>query len=277
VLEPAAPLLVSRRRAGRHDKETVQGSAMKSGQDMLKIPDPERTALFLDFDGTLVEIAARPDAVTLDPEIVNVLGAIHARTGGRIAIVSGRSLVELDRIMPTYRGVLVGSHGAETRIDGAYSTVVEGESTAYKAVRDALRAWVRHYDQVLLEEKPASLVLHYRQDPDRQSDCTAILTALAEAVPGFVMRPSKMAVELLPEAVSKERAVLDLMQGWRGRIPVAIGDDRTDEDMFAAAKANDGFGIKVGDGETAARYRLAGVPEVHALLQGWVESSEESP
>lgn len=250
---------------------------MNDEKDMPGIPDPARTALFLDFDGTLVEIASRPDEVALDPGMAEILGAIHARTGGSMAIVSGRSLAELDLIMPTYRGALVGSHGAETRIDGAYTAAAEGESTAFKAVRDALRGWVRHYDRVLLEEKPASLVLHYRLDPDRQSDCTALLKALAQTVPGFAVRPSKMAVELLPEAVSKERAVLELLERWRDRVPVAIGDDRTDEDMFAAAEGNGGYGIKVGEGETAARYRLAGVPEVHALLRSWVEGSEKSP
>ena len=241
-----------------------------------ELPDPQRTALFLDFDGTLVEIAPRPDAVRLDPEMEEALGRLHARTNGRIAIVSGRSLAELERIIPNYSGVLVGSHGAESRIDGTYAVVEEGESAAFRTSRDRLRDWVDDHDGVLLEEKPASLVLHYRQAPERQSACSDILAALAEDMPGFVVRPSKMAVELMPEAVSKERAVLDLLKDWRDRVPVAIGDDRTDEDMFAAAADSGGYAIKVGEGETAARFRLSGVAAVHALLRGWVESSEVS-
>ena len=255
----------------------IPDSETNRGEGALEMPDPGRTALFLDFDGTLVEIAPRPDAVTLDPGMANVLDDLHSLTNGRIAIVSGRSLGQLERIMPNYRGVLVGSHGAESRIEGAYATVVEGKGMAFRSGRDMLRAWVPHYDGVLLEEKPASLVLHYRQAPDRQSDCAAILTGLAQVTPGFVVRPSKMAVELMPKTASKKRAVLDLLEGWPDRIPVAIGDDRTDEDMFTAADARGGYGIKVGDGETTAKFRLGGVAEVHAHLRSWLEKTERSP
>lgn len=249
---------------------------MNSGQDAPNLPDPSKTALFLDFDGTLVEIAARPDAVTLASGMEDVLGDLHTRTNGRIAIVSGRNLSELERIMPNYPGVLVGSHGAESRIDGVYASVADGDSTAFRASRDMLQAWVEHYEGVLLEEKPVSLVLHYRQAPERESDCARILDALSQVMPGFVVRPSKMAVELMPENVSKKRAVLDLLEGWRDRMPVAIGDDRTDEDMFDAADANGGYGVKVGEGETAARFRLGGVADVHALLRSWAKNSEGS-
>ena len=254
-------------------RETIPESDTHDAPEM---PDPDKAALFLDFDGTLVEIAPRPDAVKLEAGMEDVLIGLHTRTNGRIAIVSGRNLVELERIMPNYPGVLVGSHGAESRIDGAYETAPEGETTAFIASRDMLRAWVEHYDGVLLEEKPVSLVLHYRQAPDRQSDCEGILDALSQVMPGFVVRPSKMAVELMPENVSKERAVLGLLEDWRDLTPIAIGDDRTDEDMFGAVGASGGYAIKVGDGETAAKYRLGGVAEVHALLRNWLDNSEKS-
>ncbi|SFG94224.1 trehalose 6-phosphate phosphatase [Palleronia marisminoris] len=255
---------------------TIPDNDMTRGPEAPEMPNPDNAALFLDFDGTLVEIAERPDAVRLEPGMEDVLIGLHAHTNGRIAIVSGRNLVELERIMPNYPGVIVGSHGAESRIDGAYTTAPEGETTAFIASRDMLRAWVEHYEGVLLEEKPVSLVLHYRQAPDRQSDCEGILSALSQVMPGFVVRPSKMAVELMPENVSKERAVLGLLEEWRDLIPVAIGDDRTDEDMFGAADANGGYAIKVGEGDTAAKYRLSGVGEVHALLRNWLETSERS-
>lgn len=257
-------------------RETISDSDMNRGQDAPEMPEPARTALFLDFDGTLVEIAPRPDEVALKPGMEDVLGDLHALMNGGLAIVSGRNLADLERIMPNFRGTLVGSHGAESRIDGAYATVEEGERTAFKASRDMLRAWVEHYEGVLLEEKPASLVLHYRQAPDRQAECEEVLSALTQVTPGFVVRPSKMAVELMPENVSKERAVLELLEDWQDRTPIAIGDDRTDEDMFGAVNASGGYAIKVGDGETAAKYRLGGVAEVHALLRNWLENSEKS-
>lgn len=241
-----------------------------------ELPAPGDTALFLDFDGTLVEIAPRPDAVELAPGIGEVLGALHARTEGRVAIVSGRRLADLERIMPEYRGVLVGSHGAEWRIEGEYATAGQGDGTAFDATRDMLRAWVAHHDGVLLEEKPVSLVLHYRQAPEHGSRCAEILAALAQVMPGFVVRPSKMAVELMPENVSKKRAVQDLLERWPGRVPIAIGDDRTDEDMFDAVNAGAGYGIKVGEGDTAARFRLDDVAGVHDLLQSWLARPENA-
>lgn len=257
-------------------RKTIPDSDINGGQGLPEVPDPGNAALFLDFDGTLVEIAPRPDAVRLRPGMEDVLGDLHARMEGRLAIVSGRSLGELERILPNYRGVIIGSHGAEARIDGVHATASEGKSTAFRASRDMLRAWVGHYEGVLLEEKPVSLVLHYREAPDREAECAQILAALAQTMPGFVVRPSKMAVELMPEDVSKKRAVLDLLEGWGDRIPIAIGDDRTDEDMFGAVEHRGGFGIKVGDGETAARFRLSGVPEVHALLRRWRDAPARS-
>lgn len=255
---------------------TIPEIDIKGGQCPPKLPEPGESALFLDFDGTLVEIAPRPDEVTLRPGMEEVLCDLHARMDGRLAIVSGRSLGELERIMPNYRGVIVGSHGAESRIDGVHTVAAEGDTTAFRASRDMLRAWIGHYEGVLLEEKPVSLVLHYREAPDREADCAEILTALSRTMTGFVVRPSKMAVELMPEDVSKERAVLDLLADWGDRVPIAIGDDLTDEDMFGAVQARGGYGIKVGEGQTSARFRLDGVAEVHALLESWREKTGES-
>lgn len=257
-------------------RRAIPDSDINGGQKLPEVPEPGTAALFLDFDGTLVEIAPRPDAVRLRPGMEEVLCDLDTRMEGRLAIVSGRSLAELEHIMPNYRGVIIGSHGAESRIDGVYETAAEGDGTAFRAVRDMLRAWVGHYDGVLLEEKPVSFVLHYREVPDREADCVEVLTALARTLPGFVVRPSKMAVELMPEAVSKERAVLNLLKDWGDRTPVAIGDDRTDEDMFGAAESRGGFGIKVGEGETSARFRVSDVSDVHALLQNWLKAPARS-
>ena len=257
-------------------RSAIPDSDINGGQELPQVPEVGSAALFLDFDGTLVELAPRPDAVRLRPGIEGVLCDLDTRMEGRLAIVSGRSLAELERIMPNFGGVIIGSHGAESRINSVYATAAEGDSTAFRASRDMLRVWVAHYDGVLLEEKPVSCVLHYREAPDREGDCVEILTALAQTMPGFVVRPSKMAVELMPEAVSKKRAVLDLLEGWGDRTPIAIGDDRTDEDMFGAAESCGGFGIKVGEGETAARFRVAGVSDVHALLRSWLETPARS-
>ncbi|MCR9110260.1 MAG: trehalose-phosphatase [Rhodobacteraceae bacterium] len=240
------------------------------------LPDPATIALFLDFDGTLVEIAERPDAVKVLPETQGILRDLNAKTRGRLVIVSGRRLQDLEQFLPEFDGVLVGSHGAERRLGGVHETSSEGQSASFENTSRTLRAWAGNQNEILLEEKPASLVLHYRQAPAMQSECQTIAAELAAVMPGFVARSSKMAVEIMPKAISKERAVLRLMKDWSDRLPIAIGDDRTDEDMFCAADAHGGFGIKVGEGDTVARLRIDNVAAVHALLRRWTNISGAS-
>ncbi|PZX15266.1 trehalose 6-phosphatase [Palleronia aestuarii] len=242
----------------------------------LDLPDLDRTALFLDFDGTLVEIAARPDAVELPPGTETLLARLRAASGNATAIVSGRGLADLERMLPDYDGILVGSHGAERRIEGKRSVVDHGQGDTLRTVRDELAAWTDRNDGLLLEEKPASLVLHYRAAPDREADCAAMLDEMARHLTGFVVRPSKMALELMPETVSKSDAVRHLMETWQGRVPVAIGDDRTDEEMFAVADELGGLAIKVGDGDTSAACRVPDVPAVHDTLARWADRAEDA-
>ncbi len=236
------------------------------------LPEICCAAVFLDFDGTLVEIASRPDAVELPPGTGELLGRLQAVTEGAVALVSGRSLADLERMLPGYYGILVGSHGAERRVDGIRSVADQGKSAAFSAARDELSGWVRQHDDVLLETKPASLVLHYRGAPHLETACTQVLDAVAQRLPGFAVRPSKMALELMPETVSKRSAVLEMMEVWSGRMPVAIGDDRTDEGMFAVAQALGGHGIKVGPGKTDAGWRVGDVAAVHSMLRRWLDA-----
>ncbi|PVA08337.1 trehalose-phosphatase [Thalassorhabdomicrobium marinisediminis] len=250
---------------------SAQTSPSKAG--LAALPDLSQVALFLDFDGTLVEIAERPDAIIVPDDLPATLRALDDATGGAVAVVSGRRLDELDAWLTGFDGVLIGSHGAETRNgadaggDGAAHT-----GRAFSDARDRLRGWVAGRDGVLLEEKPASLVLHYRQVPTCEGACADIMDTVASDLPGFEVRPSKMAFELMPKSVSKETVVQDLMTRWSGRIPVAIGDDRTDEGMFRAAQALGGTGIKVGEGDTLASSRLPDVTALRALLADWLEA-----
>ena len=255
------------------------GCAEPAGETLCNVPELSRAALFIDFDGTLVEIAERPDAIVVPAGVGDLLAALHARTGGAIAVVSGRRLSEVEDYLPEYQGIMVGSHGGEYRADAtdpenARSDDQRSRSAdpAFLGARDVLRNWVAHHDGVLLEEKPASVVLHYRLAPDLRSDCTEIITALAQSVKGYQMRPSKMAVELMPAHISKKSIVRTLLERWPGRTPIAIGDDRTDEGMFCVVRAMGGYGIKVGEGRTLATYRVRDVETLRTLLRFWLEN-----
>jgi trehalose 6-phosphate phosphatase len=230
-------------------------------------PLPERAALFLDFDGTLVEIAPRPEDVAVDPALPGTLRALIERLDGAVAVVSGRSVAQIDGFL----GVPVaaaGLHGMERR------AVPDGpvESPPPPPEVDVLRGRLAAHPVlaggVFLEDKGPSLAVHYRAEPERGPEVIAAVEAAAGDLSALNVLRGKMVVEVKPAGFHKGHAVETFMAAlpFAGRTPVYIGDDVTDEDGIRAANALGGFGIKVGDGDTAAPWRLPTVPAVHAWL-----------
>lgn len=234
------------------------------------VPDLSRAALFLDFDGTLVDIAARPDAISVTDNLEDILLALETRTGGAVAVVSDRSLADLERRLPRWRGTLVGSQGAERRHLGRRETAPEAHDEKLAELADVARAWAAHHEAVVLEEKPAALALHFRAAPELQPDCVRLLHALTENLPDYVLRHADMAVELMPARICKRGAMEELMADWQGRLPVAMGDDLSDEGMLALAEELGGYGIKVGYADTVASHRVRSVAELHRGLVSWL-------
>ena len=231
--------------------------------------DPSRHALFLDFDGTLVEIAPRPDGIFVPPELPAQLDALAQRCGSALAVVSGRSLPELAQFLIGFDGLLVGSHGAEAR---GMAPPLERAPEGLGRLQADLASYAASRG-LLYEHKTHGAALHYRHAPEAAETVEAFARAVLETSPGFALQPAKMAFELRPEGVSKDRA-LDAL--WRlpqfaGRLPVFLGDDRTDEPALDWAAQNGGFGIKVGEGESVARYRLPHPAAVRAWLAAAVE------
>jgi len=237
------------------------------------IPPPplsllDGAALFLDFDGTLVELAEAPDAIEVPGELSGLLERLAARLGGRLAIVSGRALGDLDRHVRCGGVAMSGSHGLELRLaDGTTLPV------ARPAGLDAARAEVGRFaeagDGLIVEDKPASVALHFRQAPEREGEVAAFAAALA-AQTGLIVQQGKMVAELRPAGADKGDALRSLMRepAFAGARPLFMGDDLTDEHAFAAAAELGGAGVLVGPPrETAARYRLAGVAAVAEWLR----------
>lgn len=231
-------------------------------------------ALLLDFDGVLVALAPRPDAVRPAARLLPLLRRLHRDFGGAVAIVSGRTIADLERFLPGYPGTLVGSHGAERRgPEGAPPPETgasddTGDAAVLAALHDDLR---RAADEkgLLAEIKTRGGALHFRETPHREADARRAAETLAACHPGFVVQPAKMAYELKPEGAAKDAAVAGLMAAppFAGRRPVYLGDDATDEAALDWVQARGGLGVKVGDGESVARHRLSG-PE--AVLD-WLE------
>lgn len=219
-------------------------------------------ALFLDFDGTLVEIAETPDAIIVPDGLARRLEALGARIDGRLALITGRARADIHGHLGGVSIMTVGSHGAEFG-DAAITPGALSDAAA-----TAIAALVAKWPGLLVETKPHGVAIHYRQEPDAESAVFNVMDNIAERE-GLAVRRGKMVVELGSAQVNKGQAVARLMgqPPFAGATPVFIGDDVTDEDGFAAAAAAGGHGILVGAPRaTAAHYRLSGTPEVHRWL-----------
>ncbi len=212
------------------------------------IPDgPLPWALFLDVDGTLLELAEHPDAVVVEPALPALLERLRAALDGALALVSGRTLEALDRLFAPYRFPAAGSHGAEWRLAGAVAAA-SADATLVPAAA-WLEAFVAATPGTLLERKGHALALHYRGAPQAADAAhAAALAALARLGSGYRLLAGKAVYELLPSGVDKGRAIERFLAHppFAGRRPVFVGDDLTDEAGFAAVNRLGGYSVRVG-------------------------------
>lgn len=222
------------------------------------MPDPHRAmALFLDFDGTLADIAPDPDAVALPPGVVDTLLRLHDRLGGALAIVSGRPVDALDRLLAPARLPTAGQHGAERRdATGALHRQPPPDVGLLLATAESL---VAEHPALLLERKPNGFALHYRRAPELGDLCRDTLAPLLQGHPQVELLLGKCVVEVKPAGASKGAAAEAFMAEapFAGRTPVFVGDDVTDETGFASVRRLGGHAIKVGEGPSLAQWRCA--------------------
>lgn len=226
-------------------------------------------ALFLDFDGTLVELAETPDAIRVPSALAPMLERLRRRLDGRLAIVSGRSLADLERHLPLHDIAFSGSHGLELRLaDGTRLPL--SVPVGLEGARAAVERFAGVHDGLIVEGKPAGIALHYRLAPQHENAVLALMDSLAKAY-GFSLQCGKMVAELRAEGANKGDAVRAFMTEpeFMAASPVFVGDDLTDEHAFAAANALGGAGVLVGPArKTAAAYRLGSVAAVARWLGG---------
>jgi trehalose 6-phosphate phosphatase len=229
-------------------------------------------ALFLDIDGTLVELAERPDAARPDRTVHELLPALTDALDGAFALVTGRSISDVDRMFPGVSVPVAGQHGAERR--DAHGTVhlhaPEPETLA--GLRSIFTAFAGKHPGLLLEDKGHSLAIHYRQAPGLAALVrrTVVEGVEATGTTGYELQPGKCLLELRPEGRDKGAAIRDFMgePPFRDRFPVFVGDDRGDEHGFATVDELGGWSVKVGGGRSRARFRLDDVTAVRRWLGG---------
>jgi trehalose 6-phosphate phosphatase len=232
-------------------------------------------ALFLDFDGTLVDIAPRPDAVVVEPRLRDALAVLRDRLDGALAIVTGRTIAVVDGFLDLPGLDVAGLHGIEFRVGGAVHPCRPEDHPALRRGIDELRARFRDSPGVLIEDKGCSVGVHWRLAPDAAEAARSAVEALRGALgDGYRIQAGKAVAEILPARSGKGPAIERLMEAppYAGRRPVFIGDDLTDEGGFRAVNALGGLSVRVGPGETCATHRAAAPADVREALIRWAET-----
>ncbi|MBB6133827.1 trehalose 6-phosphate phosphatase [Massilia aurea] len=236
---------------------------LQAALDLLAAPD---CALFLDFDGTLVDIAPLPDQVIVTDMLRSALPLLQARLNGRLALVSGRPINELDKLLAPLTFPAAGVHGMERRgVDGVVRRLTPPD---FALVRQAAQGLAARHPDLWVEEKHGALALHFRQAPELQALCTDAMRVAVDASPGLLLMEGKMIVEVKSNAVSKGTAIRDFLADapFAGYRPLFIGDDTTDEAGFAQVQSIGGIGLKVGPGPTVAQCRIASAEQLRIVL-----------
>jgi trehalose 6-phosphate phosphatase len=228
-------------------------AAASSEQDAPRrsgFPDPSpRWALFLDFDGTLVDIAPRPQDVVVPRTLIDVLRAAHDALDGAVALVSGRPIADLDRLTVPLRLAAAGQHGLEWRTapDGELRHL-GGDPALLDNLRARFAALAQSHPGLDIEDKTCSLSVHYRMEPEAGPAVIALATEHLPPGDQLHLMLGKMVVEIKPAGIDKGHIVDKLLTEppFAGRVPVFVGDDRTDEDGFAAVNRSGGVSLRVG-------------------------------
>lgn len=237
-----------------------------------RLPEPcPDWALFLDFDGCIVDIAPTPEAVVVPDCLPSLLLALREALGGAVAIVSGRPIEQIDGFLGSAVPAVAGLHGLERR--GAEGGIVRPSVPRHdlRAVRALLAAFAAERPGVLVEDKAYTVALHYRLVPSLRDDCRDIVNAALKHAPqGWQVVEGKSVFEIRPCGPTKGTAIEAFMgeAPFLGRTPVFCGDDITDEDGFRVVNARGGVSIRVGQG--AATEAAAQVDTVGELLD-WLK------
>lgn len=237
-------------------------------------PEPERTAFFLDFDGTLADIADDPSAVTLPGTTREALARLSERSDGALAIVSGRAIEDIDRLVAPLVLPVAGVHGLHRRSHDGRIEEQQTDKALFLEIQSRLGGLAARTERTMLEVKPGSLALHYRLRPDLAPRLADMIHELLHDLEGFDILHGKMVVEIKTGHADKGQAIEAFMAEapFSARLPLVAGDDVTDEDAFRAVGRLGGVTVKIGDGPSVAAYRL---PDP-AAFRRWIEYLAQS-
>lgn len=240
--------------------------------------NPAEWAFFLDVDGTLLAIQTDFEQVRAGNSLKKMLHTLADRTGGAVALISGRSIAKLDDIFAPLTFPAAGLHGTERRLadDRIVATV---EPATLEPARRRIQRDIKELTGVRLEDKQRALALHFREAPEQAARVSALAVAALDALPeGFELQTGKCVIEIKSRSADKGRALREFLDHppFAGRRPVYVGDDDTDEHAFAVVAACGGLGIRVGGTleHSQATQLLDDVPAVHHWLRSLVQDQQ---
>src|SRR5271167_5089911 len=247
--------------------------------EALQMVGGRNAALFLDIDGTLLDLAVQPDAVSVPEGLVETLARTASNLHGALALVSGRTIDEIDRLFAPLRLRASGVHGAQIRVEpGEPIRIAPAASELPAYFRTALTLALRRFSGILIENKGFSIAVHYRLNPKIASNLRDVLGRLIAAEPwqGLEIEDAHYAFELKRPTFDKGRPIAQFLtrEPFRGRMPIFIGDDTTDESGFAAVTACGGRAYSVGRPRPGAIGFFGAPQTVRDWLAAFVASGE---
>ena len=234
-------------------------------------PADDGWSLFLDVDGTLLELAPTPDAVIVGPELPELLARLSRRFGGALAIVSGRCIAELDQLFYPFRFPAAGIHGIELRDARGELHYAGLRDVDLEWARAELRRFVAQRPGLILEDKGRALALHFRQAPELEGE---VQTVLGRVLPGLPqeahLQPGHCVIEIKSAAADKRTAIQRFLEEppFAGRVPVFVGDDVTDHEGLAYVESIGGHAVFVGP---APRHVRGWLPDP-AAVRSWLRA-----
>lgn len=252
----------------------------REGAPLAALPADAGRAFFFDIDGTLLEIAETPSGVRVDADLVAMICRLYECAGGAVALISGRRVADVDALFPGLRLPIAGQHGLERRDAVGGEHHHEPEGVDWPRLKERVKDALAGLDGLLQEDKGLTLAVHFRQNPALEGQVAGRLGRIVAAAGATVkLQPGKCVLEVKPSGRDKGTAIAEFMSEppFRGRRPVFVGDDVTDEYGFRMVNDLGGDSIKVGAGQSAARWRLADVSAVRRWLAGIVADPSRCP
>lgn len=224
-------------------------------------------ALFLDVDGSLLELAPSPVEVVVPSGLATLLRELSVELEDAVAVVSGRSLIVVDQLLAPWQAPGAGIHGAELRFPGSFA--IRRHEPIPESVAQTLRRHFALIPGVLIEDKGSAIAIHFARCPEHAQECERVMIQAVQGLAGLRLQHGRAVIEVLHDDCNKGGAIRVLMEHapFTGRVPVFVGDDRTDEAAFSLVRGQGGVGVKVGSGVTQATHRLGDPAEVLRWLR----------